>query len=50
MPKIGPSLKLTNKQLDELAEITEEDIKLVNKEWVKAVPAVYRNLLVTSAE
>lgn len=50
MPKTGPALKLTNDELDKLAEITEEDVELVNKEWKRAVPAWARNLLVANAD
>ena len=46
MAKLGKSLNLTNKQLDELAEITSEDIERVNDKWVKAVPSIIKNLLV----
>ena len=46
MAKLGPPLNLTNDQLDELAEITEEDILRVNEKWQKTVPSVIRNLLV----
>ena len=37
MAKLGKPLNLTNKQLDELAEITEEDVERVNEKWAKAV-------------
>ena len=46
MAKLGPPLNLTNDQLDELAEITEEDILRVNEKWQKTVSSVIRNLLV----
>ena len=45
MAKLGKSLNLTNKQLDKLAEITEEDIARVNEKWTKAVPSIIKNLL-----
>ena len=46
MAKLGKALNLTNKQLDELAEITEEDIERVNELWQKTVSSVAKNLLV----
>ena len=46
MARLGKPLNLTNKQLDELAEITEEDILRVNKKWQKANPSITKNLLV----
>jgi len=42
---LGKPLNLTNAEIAELAEITEEDIKRVNELWQKYVPSVMKNLL-----
>lgn len=47
MPKLGKPLNLTNKQLDEAAIITEEDIIEATKRWSATVPQWARNLLTT---
>lgn len=46
MAKLGKALRLTNDELDELAEITTEDVERVNEEWQKTVHSIARNLLV----
>lgn len=50
MAKLGKPLNLTNAQLDELAEITDEDIERVNRRWQKVVPSAIKNLLVAENE
>ncbi len=46
MPKLGPALNLTDKELDEAAEITEEDILKAQERWVKTVGGWAKNLLI----
>jgi len=50
MAKLGPPLKLTNSQLDKLAEITDEDIDRVNEKWQAIVPSIIKNLLLATPE
>lgn len=42
---VGPALNLTDEQLDQLAEITEEDILETNRLWSASVPQWAVNLL-----
>lgn len=50
MAKLGKPLNLTNDELDQLAEITEEDIQRANERWQKTVRAWARNLLLAEPE
>ena len=50
MAKLGPPLKLTNKQIAEMAEITDEDVTRVTETWQRVVPSALRNLLLTVHE
>lgn len=50
MPKLGKALNLTNDQLDEAAEITEEDVKRAQKAWAKSVNRWAKNLLLAEQE
>ena len=50
MPNLGKPLRLTNDQIAELAEITEEDIERVNKRWQVVVPSAIKNLLLAVEE
>ena len=42
---LGKPLELTDDELDQLAEVTEEDIKAAQKFWRQEAPAEYKNLL-----
>ena len=48
MPKLGPALVLTDEELEELAEIDDEDILRVNAKWRKWVDRWAANLLLAS--
>ena len=50
MAKLGPPLGLTNKEIEELAEITDEDITRVNESWMRVVPSAIKNMLLTVHE
>ena len=50
MAKLGPPLKLTNKQIAELAEITDEDVTRVNETWMRVAPSAIKNMLLTVHE
>ena len=45
MAKLGPALKLTNDELDELAIITEEDVERTTERWILTVASWARNIL-----
>lgn len=42
---IGKPLHLTPKQLDKLAQVTDEDIEQAKKLWRKYAPPVFADLL-----
>lgn len=44
--KVGPALKLSDKDLEEAAQITEEDIERANERWQKSAPRKWANILV----
>ena len=50
MANLGPPLKLTNKQIAEMAEITDEDVARVNETWMRVAPSAIKNLLLTIHE
>ena len=47
MADLGKPLVFTNQELEELAEITEEDILRTNEKWRKWTKPWARNLLTT---
>ena len=42
---LGKPLELTDEELEQLAEVTEEDIEIAKKFWRKEAPAEFKNLL-----
>jgi hypothetical protein len=42
---LGKPLELTDKQLDELAKVTPEDIKNARRLWIESVPDEIKDLL-----
>lgn len=48
--KVGKALPLTDKELDKLAEITEEDIERTNKRWAALAPKAFANILLAEEE
>lgn len=49
MAKLGQKLQLTEADLDELAEITEEDIERTNELWIQFADTWAKNLLLAEA-
>ena len=45
MANLGKPLELTNEEIAELAEITDEDVTRVNADWMRIVPSAIKNLL-----
>lgn len=45
---MGKPLQLTDDELDQLAEVTEEDIQAARKLWIESVPDEIKGLLDTT--
>lgn len=49
-PDVGPSLRLSDADLDRLAQVDELDVLRVEQRWERVVKAWATNLLLTDVE